>query len=493
MRRLVDARLLTLSLLIALLGVVAAPGGNAASKTPGLRLISILDHVDAVQFPDSDLFIPSGVYIAATGGAFEIDATATSSGSAVLWQVTRDANGVHRIRRITPAGPVAIGDGLPAFFHATLTDSSGKTVASSDAPFCPSGGFGNARADATGPDKPSFPYFCGSALTKRMVWGLDKGWATVLAIDLPPQNIPDGDYRMTLAIASTYRRQLGIPSSAGAATFDVTVTTETDPGPCPAELPCPFARAATTGGPKAHTEGPYVRLAETQGTDGIHGVGAQGLPNLEALPAHDFSVENNPDDGHDYLNFGATIWNGGSGPFVVEGFRSTSAEVMKATQFIYRKGVPSSSAVVGEFEFDHREGHDHWHMEDVAQYDLLDSSGGRVVLSGKQSFCLAPTDPVDLLASGADWQPDRVGLWSSCAGEDAIWLREVLPAGWGDTYFQSVAGQSFDITNLPNGRYLIRVTTNPFHRFKETTFADNASVRAVDIGGVPGNRTIAEA
>jgi hypothetical protein len=217
---------------------------------------------------------------------------------------------------------------------------------------------------------------------------------------------------------------------------------------------------------------------------------ADGVPDMRALPAHDLSISHYRSSDRDYLNFAATIWNGGSGPLVVEGFRTTAAEVMPATQFIYRDGVPVSSQVVGEFEFDNRRGHHHWHMADIAQYDLLDQNGNRLVLSSKQSFCLAPTDEIDLLAPGADWQPDQQGLWSACQGEEAIWLREVLPAGWGDTYYQSVAGQSFNITNLPNGHYQIRVTADPLHHLIETSYDNNIGLLPITLGGVPGHRTV---
>jgi hypothetical protein len=105
---------------------------------------------------------------------------------------------------------------------------------------------------------------------------------------------------------------------------------------------------------------------------------------MAALPAHDLFVEHNSDDGHDYLDFGATIWNGGSGSLVVEGFRLGASPLMTARQFIYKDGKPIRSAVIGHFEFDTRPGHHHWHMEDVAQYDLLNAAGTRVVLSEKQ-------------------------------------------------------------------------------------------------------------
>jgi hypothetical protein len=211
---------------------------------------------------------------------------------------------------------------------------------------------------------------------------------------------------------------------------------------------------------------------------------------MRALPAHDLSITHDKRTNHDYLNFGATIWNAGTGPFVVEGYRSSGAEVMQAVQFIYQNGAPASSQVVGQFEYDHRRGHNHWHMEDIAAYDLLDQSGNRVLLSGKQSFCLAPTDDIDLTLPGAAWQPDKASLWSACAGEDAIWLREVLPAGWGDTYYQSVAGQSFDITGLKNGHYQVRVTADPNNHLVETDYTNNAGLLPITLGGKTGSRTI---
>jgi hypothetical protein len=65
-----------------------------------------------------------------------------------------------------------------------------------------------------------------------------------------------------------------------------------------------------------------------------------------------------------------------------------------------------------------------------------------------------------------------------------------MPAGWGDTYYQGVAGQSFDITDVPNGRYQLRVTTDPFHKILETSYADNTSLLTVDLAGTVGNRTV---
>jgi hypothetical protein len=65
----------------------------------------------------------------------------------------------------------------------------------------------------------------------------------------------------------------------------------------------------------------------------------------------------------------------------------------------------------------------------------------------------------------------------------------MLPVGWGDTYFQFVAGQAFNITHLPNGTYYIEVTANPGNVLHESDTGNDVSLRKVIIGGTRGHRT----
>jgi hypothetical protein len=65
-----------------------------------------------------------------------------------------------------------------------------------------------------------------------------------------------------------------------------------------------------------------------------------------------------------------------------------------------------------------------------------------------------------------------------------------MPAGWGDTYIQSLGGQSFDITDLPNGTYFVRVQVNPMRKLYETTHKNNVELRQIELGGDPGARTV---
>jgi hypothetical protein len=466
------------------IGVYGSGSGSAASRPPSLALISVLTNTTADRFPDdSTLFLTPGVYVAAQNGAVEFDIH-TDGTTTTVWQVRRDQNGAHNLRQITPNGPINIPDGLPNFFTLTLNNARGIQVATQSMPFCPGG---NSRVNPNGPPQPTLPQYCGDGLTQGAVLGIDNGWgAPLYPVMTIPRHIRDGQYTLTIAIDPAYASQLQIPAAQATATLGVTLTSNGG-GKCP-----PFCSPAQAAARSAGTpaEGPHGPVSPYLSAAAALASGPDGVPDMRALPAHDMSTEHNPFDGNDYLDFAATIWNAGTGPLVLEGFRPGAAELMPVTQFIYRNGKPVSSQQVGEFEFDTRPGHDHWHMEDVAAYDMLDATGTQVVISDKQSFCLAPTDPIDLTAVGAAWLVDQNALWSACGGEDAIWIREVLPAGWGDTYYQSVAGQSFDITGLANGVYQVRVTTDPFHRLIETDYSNNASLVKVQLGGTPGNRTV---
>lgn len=487
-------RFVALAGVAATVAVIPASSGDAKPPASGLRLISGIHHVDVLRFAeDPGLYLPPAIYVAPTSGGFQIDVSRHPGGGLELWQVQPGFGPTSRLRQIYPPVTTKMAEGLPRFFTFTLRTAAGALVAQRTQAFCPTSDFGAARVDASGPAFPAYPYFCGSRLTRRTVWGINRGWAVPVysQFNLGPARAPDGNYSLTVSIANAYVRQLHLDPATTTAKVALTITTEVDQ-PCPPEIVCdpepphPLLRPAVARTPQA-----AMRAAATAVNRPATGYQVRdGLPDLAALPAHSMMTETDPESGHDYLDFGATIWNAGPGTLDVEGFRQGDRPTMSARQFIYRQGRPATSEAIGTFEFDARAGHHHWHLQDVAQYDLLSKSGSRLVRSGKQSFCLAPTDPIDLTKAGALWQPDKVGLYSSCPSDESIWLRETLPVGWGDTYVQSAAGQGFDITAVPNGEYLVRVTTNPRHRILETTFRNNTSLVRVQLGGVPGARTV---
>ncbi len=64
------------------------------------------------------------------------------------------------------------------------------------------------------------------------------------------------------------------------------------------------------------------------------------------------------------------------------------------------------------------------------------------------------------------------------------------PAGWGDTYYQWLPGQSFDITNLPNGRYFVKVQVNKNGNLFEADTSNDVSYRRIFLRGRPGRRFV---
>ncbi|MFF5923295.1 lysyl oxidase family protein [Streptomyces flavochromogenes] len=233
------------------------------------------------------------------------------------------------------------------------------------------------------------------------------------------------------------------------------------------------------------------RPARPTGTPSVPNV---PKPDLRSLPAYGITISDGGAQdipGKDYLAFSANVWNAGPAQLVVDGFRSPGKAMMDAYQYFYdAQGKQVGYTPTGTMEWDPRPGHVHWHFTDFASYRLLKADQKEAVRSGKEAFCLANTDAVDYTVKNANWHPNNTDLSTACGQENSISVREVLDVGSGDTYTQDLPGQSFDITDLPNGTYYIQVLANPAKRLKETNLDNNSALRKVVLGGTPGRRTV---
>lgn len=365
--------------------------------------------------------------------------------------------------------------GLPAFLTAELAKRNGTLLKDATRSFCPNT-WQPERIDDSGPTVPTFPFSCGaSPFARGMVLGVDQGWATRAHPSLGRSlNVDPGTYRLTVSIAEPYRTALGVAAEDAEVTLPATAIKGI--GERSTRLAAD-ARATAKAGD--------ARLSAPIGTPPD-----SALPDLEALPAWGIRIDNKPRSGRAFMNFGATAWNAGPGPLVVEGFRDPASPTMDAFQYFYENDEPVSKLPAGELAYDNRDGHDHWHFQDFAAYSLLDADLDTVVDSGKEAFCLAPTDPVDLTIDGAEWRPWLTELSTACGEEDSLWIREVLQAGWGDTYGQYRPGTSFEITDLPNGKYFIKVLANPDGVLLEGSASNNEALRMVKIHGKAGERWV---
>jgi hypothetical protein len=166
---------------------------------------------------------------------------------------------------------------------------------------------------------------------------------------------------------------------------------------------------------------------------------------------------------------------------------------MEANQYFWKDGREVGRAPVGRLQFDAQPGHLHWHFEQFARYSLVNASKHLVRVSEKRGFCIEPTDAIDLTMDNAAWTTDDTGLSAlstNCASVGAIWAREALPVGWGDTYLPDVSGQAIDITHIPNGVYYIKIDANPFGKLYEVSRSNDSQLRRVVLPCSAGHRWV---
>jgi Lysyl oxidase len=479
----------------------STPAGAAAALRPSVRLVSTKGEVTMTRRRHYPVPLDIGVFVASIGAPLEIRARRAGYRRPIeASQILGDGT-----VRALPADVVDGWSGLAGFLRIKAIDDSGALATRSTWDFCPAGS-DRERVDDSGPAVSVYPSFgCGSSpFTLGEVWGIDRGWANDIADPYgyygdtaqPILDLPDGHYLVHVSIRRTYRDLFSIPKIDASVTVGVTLDTSRHcRSSCYAPVRSSAAPATRTDSNQAATATgaptPAAGLApSTASVPIVRRPDRATLPNLIPLPAWGMGIRHDRRSGRDALDFAATVWDSGPAPLVVEGFRRSGSDVMDAYQYFYRDGEPVGRARVGTLEFDAKRGHFHWHFEQFARYSLLDADKSQVLRSRKVSFCLAPTDPIDLTRPGANWAPYSVGLDTACGSDSALWVREVLDAGWGDTYFQYLPGQSFDVTNLPNGRYFVQVHANPLALLHERNRRDDVTVRKVILKGTAGHRRV---
>jgi hypothetical protein len=461
--------------------LVAAPSGPAAASQvagPVLKL-EAAQHSVTLDSYGGQVYLDPGIWVAVLDSPLQLNVRRASyTRPFTIAQLIR-APGGGVTRRPLPASVVQWNGGLRDFLTLTARESNGKVAVSQTIPFCPDT-YDPERVNPSGPATTPFPQQCDTnPFMKGMVWGVQAGWAT----DPVESNflghevkLALGTYHVTATIRPRYQRMFGI--SARSARTSVTVKVVKGPKCCPDPGCC----AAAAHGQDAAGPSPAEVNAPT-----VAKPPKSALPDLVALPAWHIATSHAAKT--DYLTFGATVWVGGNGPLDVEGFRSHNSPVMQAYQYFWQGKHLVGRVRAGTMGFDNRQGHHHWHFEQFARYTLLNSTRSVTVTSHKVGFCILPSDEMDLLLRRAVWQPSQSTPEGACGLPTSLWVAEEMLVGWGDTYYQ-VAGQSFNITHVPNGAYYVEVTANPQRVLHEITTRNDVSLRQVILGGIAGHRTV---
>jgi hypothetical protein len=469
--------LLALALALVAAASLAWPAAAPAQTTPSLRLVPTGGHVTLPSYRGR-VFLELGAWAAATGGDFELRVARADYDSPV--DIVQVDSSTGAVIRDLPETTLEGWSGLSRFVGVTVRKPDGTRVARRVLAFCPNT-YERQRVDDSGPEVPRYPTSCGafSPFTRGMVWGIESGWAANVLVgefESPRVRVPDGRYTVTVRIARRYVDLLEIDPVDSIATFSVTVKAQR-------------FRDGKEG--EAWAQERLAQRAAEQFSSAVPEItdpDPETLPDLVALPPWDMTTFQRR--GKDYLSFAATPWNEGPAPLLVEGFRRSGEEVMDAYQYFRdADGNVVGRALVGDMKFHPNPAHNHWHFLQFASFTLHDAADMEVVRSRKQAFCLAPTDPIDLTVERASWSPWN-GVGTSCGTRSALWVREVLQAGWGDTYFQFVPGQSWNISGLPNGWYYARLEVNPLGALYEADMSNNVESRLLYLGGRPGKRWV---
>jgi hypothetical protein len=491
----------------------------AAPAAPVLELVTSTKQQVVQREPKEPVYLYDlGVHAVAAKAAFEIrTARGASYRDPIKGTLTVDGTTTE-----LPSALFKDVNQLSKFFAYSVTNKAGKVVKTGSSSFCPNS-YAAARAVPDGATTSPYPQGCGThPFAKGSVLGIARGWSVPALGDWQnPMSFsgPDGVYTLRVLVRAPWRKALGLTTAQSDVSIklkvesvsggekgerrDTATTTGHQHGAggmsgmhdaagtlSPQHAKMELVRKKSLGKanvPNASAPTKTLRVAE---------VPAGPKPDLQSLPAYQIELSRENSNGNPskktYLNFGATVWNAGPSPLVVDGFRIRGTAEMEAFQYFYdNDGNEVGSVPAGRLQWDPREGHTHWHFKDFASYRLLDSTKKLTKRSGKEAFCLAPTDPVDLNTENANMKPASTDLSTACGSEGALSIREVLDTGWGDTYGQTLPGQSFNVTNLANGIYFIEVLANPDQKLIESNVKNNTALRKVKLGGkVGGKRTL---
>ncbi|WP_202869206.1 lysyl oxidase family protein [Kribbella antibiotica] len=475
--------------LVALAATSASAAGSAAPARPALALVSPVTDVTLTTDEEYGTDLNFSTYVVAGNAPIEVRATRANFNSPVVAKQYVKGKAIA-----LPKGMVTDFSGLAKFLHITLTDPAGKKVLDIDQSLCLNGDGSRTRPDA--PATSPYPNYCNSnPFTTGAVWGLQTGWSANTSSYDPmakPVKVPVGKYKATLTVNKAYRDFFKLPANQSTVKLNVTVVPNEDPcHPGEGVRGC-FAAKGAAKKPALKSKALVPHAARPTGK----ATTPKGpKPDLVSVPAWGMSIdkgeEGTPEAGHEYLSFGATVWNAGPSPLVLDGFRRQGKDVMDAFQYFYDdKGKEVGYKNTGTMEWDPREGHVHWHFTDFARYSLLNATQSEVVRSQKEAFCLAATDMMDYTVKNANWHPSNTDLHTACGDHTSLSVREVLDVGSGDTYNQTKPGQSFDITDLPNGEYFVETKANPDGKLVEGNTKNNTALRKVILGGVKGARTL---
>ncbi len=219
------------------------------------------------------------------------------------------------------------------------------------------------------------------------------------------------------------------------------------------------------------------------------------LPDIvPALPAN---VVVEPDEnGRLLLAFDTQFDNLGEGPHIIEA-EATEPETMDARQSVMLRdsSTRKGGKIAGELRFERSGDHNHWHFFRFMRYELRDTNGQIVAPDQKTGFCVGDRYDADPEVR-MEGEPDPPGVFD--IAPDGDWCAEDDPnrdeltmglsVGYGDNYAAFLEGQSIDVSDVPNGTYVLVNRVNA--DLEEKDLSNNAASLLIELDTSEGEPTV---
>lgn len=199
------------------------------------------------------------------------------------------------------------------------------------------------------------------------------------------------------------------------------------------------------------------------------------LPDLETRIPLEMYIDYGS-GGSRLLRFSTTVRNTGEGPMELIGELDGNGNA-EAIQLVQQSDGTVETHPAGELLTSAK--HRHWHLDNFALFELFpasapDPSDGPAATQNKISFCLVDEVRIDPPSEHVAEGPQFL---------DCDWLHHGLSQGWSETYVADLPEQWVDITGLPDGRYVLRVTLDPDDLLLEAKNGNNAALVFIEVIG----------
>lgn len=196
---------------------------------------------------------------------------------------------------------------------------------------------------------------------------------------------------------------------------------------------------------------------------------SEGSPTAGLLPAETWFLDQQDDV--DLLRFATVAANVGDGPLdIIAG--DAEGEVIQTWQRVWTDEWRFTDRLSGEFIF--HDDHDHIHFDAFERYRLLDEDGATVASSEKVSFCLR--DSVLITGEPAPETGPMLVDTGDCGDR-----QQIINAGFGDHYHALLEDQWIDISDVPDGRYIVEITVDPLDLILESDETNNTGRFEIDL------------